>query len=142
MALLSFSPTEMTDRTSYALEQPKDSWRMYSFSSDGRDIMDIWNKGYWLRINGTQIDGQICNGYGGSIRYIDSSTIHADQIFSTSALCGTLTGEESLIMEMERVFHEGLKNGILLSEQGNSLVLRDSLTNATFVYVKNADLTS
>lgn len=136
MSLLSFLPTEMTDGTSYALEQPKDSWRMYSFSPDGRDTIDVWNEGYWLLINGTQVDGHICNGYGGGIRYIDSSTIQADQIFSTSALCGTLTGEESSIMEIERMFHEGLKNGISLSGQGNSLVLRDSLTNATFVYVR------
>lgn len=142
VALLSFSPTEMTDRTSYPLEPPNDSWRMYSFSPDGRNTTDVWMKGYWLRINGTQIDGQICNGYGGSIRYVDSSTIQGDQIFSTSALCGTLSGEESSIMEIERVFYEGLKNGISLSEQGNSLVLRDSLTNATFVYVKNANLAS
>ncbi|MGI0020520.1 MAG: hypothetical protein ACREAY_08615 [Nitrososphaera sp.] len=79
--------------------------------------MDVWNHGFALHVNGTKIDGRICNGFGGSVQYVDPSTIRTHQIFSTVSLCGTLTGEGPSIMATERAFHEGLENGLAISEK-------------------------
>jgi hypothetical protein len=39
-------------------------------------------------------------------------------------------------MEAEAAFQGGLRNGMMLSEENNTLTLKDMLTNATFVYGK------
>jgi heat shock protein HslJ len=130
-------PTLNTTGNAATLPEPlADSWRMYSFTPDGRDPVDVWKHGFALHVNETKIGAWICNEFGGSVQYVDSSTIRTHQIFTTTSLCVPRIGEGLSIMATEHAFHQGLENGLKIFEKEDTLVLRDHLTNATFVYGK------
>jgi heat shock protein HslJ len=105
---------------------------MRSFSPDGHDSRNVLDDEFNLHINGTKIQGEICNGFGGDIEYIDSSTFRGRQIFYTTSLCIGQDGPS--IMEVESAFQDGMTNGLAVSEDGDTLVLRDIVTDSTFVY--------
>lgn len=105
---------------------------MRSFSPEGHGLRDVPENEFNLHINGTKIQGEICNGFGGDIEYIDSSTFRGRQIFYTTSLCVGQDGPS--IMEVESTFQDGMTNGLAVSEDGDTLVLRDIVTDSTFVY--------
>ncbi|WP_227717464.1 META domain-containing protein [Nitrososphaera viennensis] len=109
------------------------AWQMRSFSPDGRDKVDVSSHRFFLSINATQIGGKICNGFVGNVQYVNPSTIKGQQVFFTDMGCG---GQGSLIMSIEKALQDGLGNGMAMSENGNTLTLRDMVTNATFTYGK------
>ncbi|AIF84351.1 META domain protein [Candidatus Nitrososphaera evergladensis SR1] len=111
------------------------AWQMRSFSLDGHDIIDVRDYEIALSVNRTQIDGRICNGFGGSVQYVNSSTIKGQQIAFTTALC-TAPTRGPIMMEVEDAFKNGLNNGMTISKEGDTLVLKDVVTNSTFTYGK------
>lgn len=107
-----------------------DSWRMRTVSMNGTNPQSVWSGGYTLTLNSTEIRGSICNGFAGTVEYVDDSTIKGEMVFFTQMLCTATPG----IMEVEDLFTEGLKHGMVITEIDNALELRDVVTNTTFVY--------
>ena len=111
-----------------APEEASGVWTMRSISYAGRSGLPILNSAFTLSINGTDIQGEICNGFAGEIEYVDTSTIKGRRIFFTAMGCA------EHIMETEDAFKDGLTNGMSISESESRLMLRDVVTNTTFTY--------
>lgn len=108
-------------------EIPEDAWVMRQISYP-LNPFPLLNNAFTLSINGTDIQGKICNGFAGEIEYVDENTIKNKRIFFTQMRCA------ENIMEVESAFQNGLTNGMSISESESRLVLRDVVTNTTFTY--------
>jgi heat shock protein HslJ len=95
----------------------------------------VWENGYVLHIDRAQISGKICNGFAGEIQYQNASTIRGSAVAFTEMWCDSTQGGPD-IMEVEKLFQDGLIHGMAVSESGDTLVLRDVETGAAFVYAK------
>lgn len=118
--------------TSPGEETPDGEWMMRSFSQNDQDPVDVRDNAFTMNINGTDIQGRICNGFGGDIEYISASTIKGRQVLFTEMLCTGPDGQ--LKMDVEGVFQDGLTNGMSISQSSNALTLRDVITGTTFIY--------
>lgn len=114
---------------------PAGSHTMILYSPDGQETVRVLSYKFYLNMNGTKIEGRICNGFAGEVQYVNSSVMRGSEVLFTSMLCGGLAGPQ--IMEVENAFQEGLKNGMILYEKGEVLTLQDMRTNSTFVYGKS-----
>lgn len=114
---------------------PSGSWQMRAVSASGGAPTSVWENGYMLHIDRTQISGRICNGFVGEIQYQNASAIRGSAVAFTEIWCGsTLRGPD--VMEVEKLFQDGLIHGMAVSESGDTLVLRDVETGAAFVYAR------
>lgn|GEM_PF-5883154 len=116
------------------IEAAGDSWRMRTVSMNGTNPQSVWNGGYTLTLNSTEIRGSICNGFAGTIEYVDGLTIKVEMVAFTQMLCTSTPG----IMEVEELFIEGLRHGMEITETDDELELRDIVTNTTFVYGRDS----
>lgn len=123
------SGSEVPDNPSVA-----DPWGMTTISINGTRPEPVWDGGYTLTLNSTEISGSTCNGFAGSIEYLDDSTIRGASILFTAMLCTATPG----IMEVEEPFIDGLRHGMAVTETDNALELRDVVTNTTFVYSRSS----